>query len=246
MTQNDQHQLHFDEITGEPYLRLPNPLENYIITPTRIDDAPAIVNILNGPGVAKWLAAIPKPYTLSDGEWWVGFTREAEEKWLTQMRESGPSSKSPFGGCPLKCIRHVKEDGTQVLVGNVGVGRCSFSYLEDDQKAKQLAAENERRSIGDPEIVWALGDYLSVSYHGQGIMTAAIRTIINDWMIPRMGVRCIIVDPYLGNRGSVRVFEKNGFVLESVTSKKIVTLGGDIHEGQNVLIWRKEWCIEDI
>lgn len=70
-------------------------------------------------------------------------------------------------------------------------------------------------------------------------MTAAIRTIINDWMIPRMGVRCIIVDPYLRNQGSVRVFEKNGFVLDSVTSKKIVTLGGDIHEGQNVLIWRK-------
>ena len=70
-------------------------------------------------------------------------------------------------------------------------------------------------------------------------MTAAIGTIIKDWMIPRMGVRHIIVDPYVGNQGSVRVFEKNGFVLERETKKEIVTLGGDVHEGQSILVWRK-------
>lgn len=185
MSQADQHQLYFDGTTGEPYLRLPNPLENYIITPTRIDDAPAIFEILNGPDVAKWLAAIPKPYTLSDGEWWVGFTREAEEKWLTQMK-SDASSKGPFGGCPLKCIRHVKEDGTQVLVGNVGVGRCSFSYLEDDQKAKQLAAENERRSIGDPEIVWAIGGVHVLYFPNKyGHLTPIVRLFVSVVSRPR-------------------------------------------------------------
>ena len=158
MSQTSQHeQVHFDQTTGEPYLRLPAPLEDYIITPTRVDDAPALVEILNGPDVAKWLAAIPKPYTLADGEWWVNFTREAEAKWLAQLKESDPPSNALFGGCPLKCIRHVKEDGTQVLVGNVGVGRCGFSYMEDAQRAKELAEENERRSLGDPEIVWAMG-----------------------------------------------------------------------------------------
>ena len=70
-------------------------------------------------------------------------------------------------------------------------------------------------------------------------MTAAIGTIIKDWMIPRMGVRHIIVDPYVGNQGSVRVFEKNEFVLERETKKEIVTLGGDVHEGQSILVWRK-------
>ena len=70
-------------------------------------------------------------------------------------------------------------------------------------------------------------------------MTAAIGTIIKDWMIPRMGVRHIIVDLYVGNQGSVRVFEKNGFVLERETKKEIVTLGGDVHEGQSILVWRK-------
>ena len=70
-------------------------------------------------------------------------------------------------------------------------------------------------------------------------MTAAIGTIIKDWMIPRIGVRHIIVDPYVGNQGSVRVFEKNRFVLERETKKEIVTLGGDVHEGQSILVWRK-------
>lgn len=66
-------------------------------------------------------------------------------------------------------------------------------------------------------------------------MTAAISTIINDWIIPRMDARCIVVDPYIGNQGSVRVFEENGFLLERVTKKRIKTVGGDIHEGQSVL-----------
>ena len=148
-TASQHEQVHFDQTTGEPYLRLPAPLEDYIITPTRVDDAPALVEILNGPDVAKWLAAIPKPYTLADGEWWVNFTREAEAKWLDQLKELDPASNALFGGCPLKCIRHVKEDGTKVLVGNVGVGRCGFSYMEDGQRAKELAEASELSPLGD-------------------------------------------------------------------------------------------------
>ena len=68
-------------------------------------------------------------------------------------------------------------------------------------------------------------------------MTAAIGTIIKDWMIPRMGVRHIIVDPYVGNQGSVRVFEKNGFVQNGTIEKEWVTNAGIKHVGMHTLSW---------
>jgi RimJ/RimL family protein N-acetyltransferase len=45
-------------------------------------------------------------------------------------------------------------------------------------------------------------------------MTLAIETLMKEWVKPRMGGKEIYVDVWKGNHGSVRVFEKNGFVLE--------------------------------
>jgi RimJ/RimL family protein N-acetyltransferase len=60
----------------------------------------------------------------------------------------------------------------------------------------------------------SLADYLAPSHHGQGIMTLAIGTLIEQWIKPRMGAKKICANVWKGNHGSVRVFEKNGFVLE--------------------------------
>jgi RimJ/RimL family protein N-acetyltransferase len=105
---------------------------------------------------------------------------------------------------------------------------------EEEVIARRYAEENSRRSIGDPEIVWDFGgmsldvsnslpcvltrplngqDYLKPSHHGQGIMTDAIGTLLWRWAVPRMGVRRIIATVFGGNHGSVRVFQKNGFIL---------------------------------
>ena len=45
-------------------------------------------------------------------------------------------------------------------------------------------------------------------------MTLAIGTLIEQWMKPRMRATRICANVWKGNQGSVRVFEKNGFVLE--------------------------------
>lgn len=69
MAQTQKYQqIHFDETTDEPWPRLPAPVEHYNITPTRVDDGLALVDILNDPNIANWLAAIPQAYTLSDAE----------------------------------------------------------------------------------------------------------------------------------------------------------------------------------
>ena len=55
-------------------------------------------------------------------------------------------------------------------------------------------------------------DLIDGAHEGQGIMTAVIRALIEQWLIPRMNGHYIKGFAMLGNRGSVRVFEKNGFV----------------------------------
>lgn len=45
-------------------------------------------------------------------------------------------------------------------------------------------------------------------------MSLAIGTLIEQWMKPRMRARIICANVWTGNYGSVKVFEKNGFVLE--------------------------------
>ena len=54
-------------------------------------------------------------------------------------------------------------------------------------------------------------DWLDPAYHGRGIMTAVVKTVIHDWAIPRMNARHFRVSAFVGNQGSVRVFEKLGF-----------------------------------
>ncbi|TCD65677.1 hypothetical protein EIP91_002304 [Steccherinum ochraceum] len=228
--------LQTDPVTGEPFLRLPNPLERIIITPPRLDDAEVITSIMAHDSVVKWLAVVPRPYTLKDAEEWLeGSTREADEA-LAEMRAEMEEGRS-MGSCPLRSVREVQADGSQLLIGGVGVGRTSFSYLEDDEEAKRLALDNEKRATGDPNIVWEIGDYLAPTHHGRGIMTAVIGALVREWLVPRMGARHVVAAPYVGNVGSVRVFEKNGFELEGVMRKNTVNAAGEKHVGQVVMRW---------
>lgn len=42
-------------------------------------------------------------------------------------------------------------------------------------------------------------------------MTAVMRALVYDWARPRMNAHDFFVSAFVGNRGSVRVFEKIGF-----------------------------------
>ena len=69
-------------------------------------------------------------------------------------------------------------------------------------------------------------------------MSAAIRTFIHDWAVPRMGVRQIRVETFADNIGSRRVFEKNGFVYEKTSPLNRVTNSGRLVLGMDVLWWK--------
>jgi len=81
-------------------------------------------------------------------------------------------------------------------------------------------------------------DYLDAAYHGQGIMTDVLDTVLHEWAIPRVNVKHILTGAFIGNRGSVRVFEKNGFRMTR-TVNELCLVRGEM-KGLHVLEWKAD------
>ncbi|KAJ6580928.1 acyl-CoA N-acyltransferase [Mycena capillaripes] len=184
--------LQYDATTGEPFLRLPAPFSNIIITPPRMSDVSPSVEIMNDSFVFEWMG--------------MGSTYSAirAEGWLTKVKVETDAT------CH---IREERPDGTDLFIGDVGLVRSSWTEVLDVEERIRLVAENNARVAGDPEIAWHVGYYLAPSYHGRGLMTAAVKTIITQFGIPWMKTKRIRSSAFLGNHGSLGVLQKNGFVV---------------------------------
>jgi RimJ/RimL family protein N-acetyltransferase len=66
-------------------------------------------------------------------------------------------------------------------------------------------------------------------------MSDAFQTLLRQWAIPRMGVRRMVVTTLKGNKGSVGVFEKNGFKFRK-TIEDAIEVRGEMR-GVHVLEW---------
>ncbi|KAF5312793.1 hypothetical protein D9619_002819 [Psilocybe cf. subviscida] len=240
------HQLHPLEVnakTGEPFLRLKKH-PNIILTPPRDDDAPAFVPLLNNVRVSYWLGNIPSPYTLDHAKKFVETVSSAAQKVLRQLEDAKAEDKAIIvGGCPVRFLREVKADGTNEFIGDMGVMRSRYGEfmgtdgVDWDNKALR-DEENNSLVVGDPNIIWSMGNFVAPQYSGQGIMTDAVNTVLHEWCIPRMNVQRMWVSTFIGNVASVRVFEKNGFVLIKA-SEGHVEIKGKLR-GLNILEWRTQ------
>jgi len=219
------HPLQINEQTGEPYLRLPSPHANIIITPPRLSDGPSAVEILNDPRIYQWLSGPPWPYLKEHADAWFPVIKsKADAVWNELEEASKESPNEPpkvVSACPFRTIREQKEDGTDIFLGDCELARYNFIETKDDEERARQVAENDARKIGDPEIIWQLGDYLKASHHKKGIMTAVVGTLLRAWCIPRVGVRHIRLPVFEDNYGSGRVFEKNGFVPYKVVEEAL-------------------------
>lgn len=81
-------------------------------------------------------------------------------------------------------------------------------------------------------------DCLASSHHGKGIMTAAVRTLLKEWIVPCMGAKTMRVEACEGNFGSVKVFEKNGFEVVDTVPRPMTNNFGVVHTGMHILMWR--------
>ncbi|KAF8641199.1 hypothetical protein AX17_000834 [Amanita inopinata Kibby_2008] len=202
--------------TGEPFLRLRRH-QNIIITPPRASDAPFLVAPLNDEKVHIWLGLPPFPYLIEHAETWLTQIKAKADAILNELDAARDDKHlRVVDGCPVRYLREIREDGTELLLGDIGIFKCNQGEimgpngLDWDSKSK-YEEENNRRPAGDPETVWSIGYFLISSHHGLGIMTDAVDTVLHEWAIPRMNTCKSVSTVYSGNEGSLRVLMKNGF-----------------------------------
>lgn len=72
-------------------------------------------------------------------------------------------------------------------------------------------------------------------------MTDVIKTLLQLWAVPRMGVRRILVGAFGSNPSSVKLFQKNGFVLKRTLNNYVEARGEsrDLH----ILEWNNGECL---
>ena len=56
---NPFHPLEVNSHTGEPFVRLPTPLENIIVTPMRDSDKPKVIEYMNDWRIVQYLQVCP-------------------------------------------------------------------------------------------------------------------------------------------------------------------------------------------
>ena len=74
------------------------------------------------------------------------------------------------GDFPVRAIREVQEDGTDLYIGDIGISRCAYGELiglngVDWENASVRKKINDSLDLGDPSILWAIGGkYQEASY----------------------------------------------------------------------------------
>ncbi|KAF7345410.1 Acetyltransferase, GNAT family [Mycena venus] len=233
--------LQYNLTTGEPYLRLPAPFSNIIITPPRMSDVAPSAAILVDPAVSVWMGpqGPGSTYTVAQAEGWLTKLTARTDALVKELGgATDPHGHKPVDGCPLRHIREEQADGSDVFIGDVGIYRASWSHVLDAEKRARLVAENNARAAGDPDIAWHVAYYLAPSHHGRGLMTVALRTLITQFGIPWMKTKRIVSSALEGNPASLKVLQKNGFVVVDTLVDHIQMQVGEKRRAVYVVEWK--------
>ena len=100
---------------------------------------------------------------LDHAEKWVGSVKDKADSILGALESARDDPQLLFvDGCPVRFLREVKDDGTEVFIGDIGMFRCPYGELmgpsgvDWEGKAK-YEEENNKLPAGDPGIVWSIG-----------------------------------------------------------------------------------------
>ena len=160
MAKSQFYPLEINERTGEPFLRLPSPHDNIIITPPRLEDAPAVIRALNDPRVYSTPEGPPFPYKQEHAKWWLDHTKGISDEIMQELQQAvdnGSQDLKVVGGCPVRTLREVQLDGTDIFLGDIGCDRCGYPDVVDPEEKRRLAFANEQLPPGDKDIVWCIG-----------------------------------------------------------------------------------------
>ncbi|KAG8910717.1 hypothetical protein FRC01_006179 [Tulasnella sp. 417] len=227
--------LQYDQETNEPYLPFPPPFGPRIrLTPPRLsdpdappasqsrkveDDVADLVKNHNLPEIYMFLTGPPRPYTEAYAKEWLKKRKAESLTLIGEMNDREASSSEnnntnlALSGCPVRVIRERLDDGTDLFLGDCFLARSHFPEIADLKERERRTEENYAYEKGDSRIIYSFGMFLSPSAHGRGIMSAAVRTLIEQWAVPLMAARQFEVAAMSHNVGSQKVFLKNGFTL---------------------------------
>jgi GNAT superfamily N-acetyltransferase len=158
--------MEFDA-NNSPFIRLPAPNENIIITPSRYSDGDAVIELLSDPRIYMNLAGPPYPYGQEEWDSWFPILEKASKDTLKEWREVENSRKEGVHGrqwvtgahgAPVTAIREIDPvTGEQKFIGSIDATRKNWLFYgaTDENKRKQEA--NDALEAGDPKIQWDLG-----------------------------------------------------------------------------------------
>ncbi|GAA5907712.1 GNAT family N-acetyltransferase [Sporobolomyces salmoneus] len=191
----------------EPYIPIPSSRTqnlDLIVTPPRTSDLTAQTTCLNDPSVGIQLIGPPYPYTDQMGrEWYEMKWRHTESYFRSLSSEEGDGRRE----LPFSTIRE-KETGE--WFGEIGVCRWEFREIADEKERERLRKENDERAIGDEELIWSFGYYVSPKFQGKGIMTHVLSSLFESVFIDYLDAKIIRSSAFVDNEASIRVQEKCG------------------------------------
>ena len=92
----------------------------------------------------------------------------AATKFFEDMKDD--ATLKVVGEFPVRAIREVQDDGTDIYIGDIGISRCGYGELMDLngvdwENASERKRINDSLELGDPRIIWAIaGTYQEVSF----------------------------------------------------------------------------------
>ncbi|KAJ7696954.1 hypothetical protein B0H17DRAFT_928851 [Mycena rosella] len=215
---------------GEPYIPLPAPFERFYLGVMRHWDTPHDVAMMNDIRVARTLVGPPFPLPVRASKNWL----LKERRDVTAIFAAYAEGKFlPAGTAPFSILRELKPDGSEVYVGQVTVFYCG----DDTKRLTPVnAAWEEWRTRTK---VWEIGAAIHPDYQRTGLATAAVDVFMHQWVIPQMGATELRAQCFASNLGSVKLWQKYGFVEEPSLRGEVTVSeakGGGV-EPDMTLIW---------
>jgi len=145
-----------NELTGEPYLPLPPPHSNIIITPPRADEAEiaARVALLNDLRITRYLNVPFRPYEEHHDRPFLQAGVEVTKSIVKEMEEN---PEKVVKSSPIWAIRELLEGGEDIYIGQARLRPWIFDNIGNPQLRKTLTEENTKKLTGDPTKVWSFG-----------------------------------------------------------------------------------------
>jgi ribosomal-protein-alanine N-acetyltransferase len=134
-----------------------------------------------------------------------------------------PYSKEKAENYIMKSLENKNAEIRAIIYNNEIVGSIGVYFMDD------IYRENGK-------IAYFLGE----KYWNQGITTKAISLICDYVFSNYQSIHRICADPFDTNMGSIRVLEKNGFILEGILRENVIKNGKHLNSSMYGLL-RKEF-----